>query len=170
MAIYEKDLLLDASSNSPLKMSDVTSKYGQPEEIVNGSNFYGYGVSTYIYADKGFAVIGNANADKVYELQTFLPMSIDQYKSQYGQDLNSNYSQPDKEGISADQENLLNFKSHLPYAGNSFIIVYNKDTDITTVVIKQNNKDVGTKNFQSYLETFGITDSSQINNLTIEYK
>lgn len=83
------------SDNPPL-LSDYLKKYGNPEKTVNGSNYFGFNVSTYIYASSGFAYIANPSTNWVYEIQFFQPTTVDDYMNKYGQDINPNV-QPDKE-------------------------------------------------------------------------
>lgn len=59
---------------------------GQPEEIVQGSSFYGQSPITYIYASKGVAFIGSEE-NKVLEVQRFQPMTVAEYKQKYGGDI-----------------------------------------------------------------------------------
>lgn len=172
VAEFEREILpLEASSTGHSSISSLVSQYGQPDMKVQGSKYYDWSATTYIYANKGLAFIGNQNSDTVFEIQVFLPTSVDQYTQQYGQDLNPG-AQPPKEGggPSTQQQAVMNFKASLPYVTPDMGIRYDKSTDKTTVVINQSNKDTGIKAFNDYLTKFGITDQSQINNLSIIYQ
>lgn len=71
-----------ASTFEPL-----TATLGQPEKTAPGSKFYGYHMNTYIYASKGIVFIGNPNINEVFEIQSFTPMSVEEYINNYGQDI-----------------------------------------------------------------------------------
>lgn len=79
----------DKTSPSFAKLSDYIDYLGQPEEIVTGSKLYGDFISTYIYAKRGLAIVGNNDADIVYEFHKFMPIATNEYKERYGTDLNS---------------------------------------------------------------------------------
>lgn len=87
--VFER-ILTPEKSNSPgyAKISDYTKIFGQPQEKIRGSDFYGPFISTLIYPNEGFALIGNAHTDEVYEIQTFQPMTLETYKKLYGKDIN----------------------------------------------------------------------------------
>lgn len=76
-----------ATESGKLKISSQILKFGPAEKIIEGSEFYGARIKTYIYPSKGFAFIANPNADEIYELQTFIPTTIDDYLSKYGEDI-----------------------------------------------------------------------------------
>lgn len=88
VAEFERTVILSSTvTQNYLKISDQILKYGPTERIVKGSKFYGCHMDTYIYASKGFTFTANANTDEVYEIQTFLPTSVDNYLANYGQDI-----------------------------------------------------------------------------------
>jgi hypothetical protein len=86
--VFER-ILIPESKNALgyATISDYTKRHGQPEETIEGSRFYGPPISTFIYANQGFAFIANTITDEVYEIQKFQPMSVSDYKSLYGQDI-----------------------------------------------------------------------------------
>lgn len=61
--------------------------FGNPEKAIKGSRYYGSFMNTYIYASRGFALIGNPYTDEVFEVQTFVPTIVDKYIENYGQDI-----------------------------------------------------------------------------------
>lgn len=72
----------------PIVLSDYLEFFGQPERIIKGSRFYGANAQTYIYAKtRGTAFIVNPQTNRVLELQTFAPMSIENYIQKFGDDL-----------------------------------------------------------------------------------
>lgn len=83
------------SDNPPL-LSDFLKKYGEPERVIAGSNYFGFNVSTYIYSSSGFSYLANPSTDWVYEMQFFEASSVDEYINKYGQDVNPNI-EPEKE-------------------------------------------------------------------------
>lgn len=89
--IFER-ILVPESSKDPgyVRISQYEKEYGKPQQIIRGSRFYGNLIRTYIYADKGFALIGNPITDEVFEVHTFLPTSVENYIQQYGEDINKN--------------------------------------------------------------------------------
>ena len=68
-------------------ISEFREKFGEPEEVVRGSKYYGFMISTLIYAEQGFSLIANTITDEVYEIQRFQPMSVASYREQYGEDI-----------------------------------------------------------------------------------
>lgn len=86
--VFER-ILIPESKNALgyATISEYTKQYGQPEETIEGSRFYGPPISTFIYADQGFAFIANTITDEVYEIQKFQPMSVSDYKKLYGRDI-----------------------------------------------------------------------------------
>lgn len=97
LAKFERIVVVGNSNSGNIKISTQILKYGPPEKILNGSNFYGYQMDTYIYPAKGFAFIANKNTDEIYEIQTFAPTSLDNYLSNYGDDISG--PKEIKEGI-----------------------------------------------------------------------
>lgn len=71
-------------------MSEYVQKYGEPEEKITGSKFYGWNIVTYVYAKNGFAIIGNVYTDEAYEITVFQPTSLENYLNRWGKDLDPN--------------------------------------------------------------------------------
>lgn len=86
--IFER-ILIPEDKNDPgyVIFSEYTRLFGEPNETVVGSKFYGQFIQTRIYADKGFALIGNPLTDEIYEVHVFTPMTIEEYENAYGSDL-----------------------------------------------------------------------------------
>lgn len=96
VAIYEKIVTPEKKADTGYQTIDqYTQQYGQPEEVIQGTELYGPYSSTYIYASKGFAFIANPNTNEVYEVKVFMPMTVEEYKVQYGSDIKSFQSQPE---------------------------------------------------------------------------
>lgn len=76
------------------KISSLITKFGPAEKVFTGSKYYGSQARTYIYASKGFALIAIVNEAKdemeIYEIQSFVPTSVDIYVATYGEDLQMN--------------------------------------------------------------------------------
>lgn len=89
VAIFERIITNEAnpSSKDYATVSEYKNLFGNPEKTIKGSKYYGNFMNTYVYSSRGFAFIGNPNTDETYEVQTFVPMSADQYMKQYGQDI-----------------------------------------------------------------------------------
>lgn len=64
-----------------------TNTYGLPRVEFTGSEKYGRFAKTYIYPDQGFALIFNPVTREVYEVQSFNPVSLDEYIRQWGSDM-----------------------------------------------------------------------------------
>lgn len=84
--IFEKRITVTPDFQLP-KISTYLNTYGSPEMKIKGSKTYGAFETTFIYASKGFALIGNEYTNEVREIQTFKPMSVDEYIKQWGQDI-----------------------------------------------------------------------------------
>lgn len=69
------------------KISDYLASYGAPEKTLTGSKKFGQFENTYVYATKGFALVGNPFTDEVDQLQSFIPTTVEQYISEWGQDI-----------------------------------------------------------------------------------
>lgn len=69
------------------KISEYKNKYGEPEKMIMGSRFFGELMVTYIYATKGFALVGNSYTDEVFEVQLFKPIPIETYLQLFGTDI-----------------------------------------------------------------------------------
>lgn len=87
VVVFERRYIpVDPDDPKYIKISQLTSSLGEPEKVIEGSIYYGLHMSTYIYAKKGMAFIGNSYTNEVFEVQTFLPMTVDEYINKYGQD------------------------------------------------------------------------------------
>lgn len=86
--IFER-IYVPENPNDPnhLLISSMLEKYGQPEKTVQGSKLWGPFIMLYVYSSKGLAFIGNPNTNEVYELQTFTPLSAEEYIQRYGDDI-----------------------------------------------------------------------------------
>ena len=74
-----------ASKDFPLStISTYNEAYGGPDKTITGSKIYGKNAVTLIYASVGVAIIGDPQTDEVFEKQTFVPMTADQYIQKYG--------------------------------------------------------------------------------------
>lgn len=85
---FERIIILgNTSLSGNTKLSDQVAKYGPAEKVIKGSKFYGYHMDTYIYPAKGIAFIANTYADEIEEIQIFTPTSLENYISNYGEDI-----------------------------------------------------------------------------------
>lgn len=87
-AAFESIILPEVKTDIPFsRISEVKKTFGEPNKDYVGSFYYGPFVSTFVYADKGFAIIGNSNTDEVYEIQQFIPTALENYVKLYGEDI-----------------------------------------------------------------------------------
>jgi hypothetical protein len=88
VVVFER-ILAPEQSSAPghARISEYTRLLGDPQESLVGSRFYGPHVTTFIYADRGLALIGNTHTDEVFEIHTFTPTTVEQYRQLYGQDI-----------------------------------------------------------------------------------
>lgn len=84
--VFEREQTLLSDGKYP-KLADFQQKYGLAEEIATGSAHFGDQATTYIYASKGLALIGNDYNGDIYEIQSFKSMSSDEYKKAWGVDI-----------------------------------------------------------------------------------
>ncbi len=86
--IFER-ILVPESSKDPgyVRISQYEKEYGKPQQTIRGSRFYGNLIRTYIYANKGFALIGNPITDEVFEIHTFNPTTVENYIQEFGEDI-----------------------------------------------------------------------------------
>lgn len=89
IAVFERIIVPADNPNTPgyVTIPQMISTFGQPDKIIQGSQFYGKFSSTYIYGGKGLAFIGNSNTNDVYEVQLFVPMIVEEYIKKYGGDI-----------------------------------------------------------------------------------
>lgn len=88
VVIYERALTpVSPSSIGYTTISEILRTFGDPEEMIVGSRFYGWPLRHYIYSTQGFSFIGNPNSDEVYEFSFFEPITTSEYKALYGQDI-----------------------------------------------------------------------------------
>lgn len=73
--------------------------YGAPEAEFTGSNRHGPYAKTFVFPSKGFALIVNPYTSEVYEIQSFMPVSLDVYRNRWGQDINENIPLEENVGI-----------------------------------------------------------------------
>lgn len=69
-----------------VSLSEYLGLWGQSEQTLQGSHFYGPQVAWYLYSTQGFAFAADPNKDSVLEVHTFAPMSTQEYLQQYGED------------------------------------------------------------------------------------
>jgi len=74
-----------ASPSFPLSSVSVyEDAYGKPDQIIQGTSFYGRVASIHIYATIGLAIIANDQTGTVYEEQLFPAMSAQDYRDRFG--------------------------------------------------------------------------------------
>lgn len=69
------------------RVTDYISQHGNPERELTGSKNWGRFIKTYIYASQGFTFVGNPLSDEVVEIQSYLSMTVDEYITEWGQDI-----------------------------------------------------------------------------------
>lgn len=84
--VYEKAITVDNNYIHPT-ISSFEQKFGKPQRIIKGSKTNGPFESFYIYASKGFTLIGNPYTDEVNQIQTYPPMSLDEYIQKWGEEI-----------------------------------------------------------------------------------
>lgn len=88
VAIFERNVLvINPEGKGFTTIEDIKTQLGEPQEKHAGSKFYGPFFTTYLYPNKGVAFIANENTDTIYEIQTFTPIPLKEYKKLYGEDL-----------------------------------------------------------------------------------
>lgn len=86
VAAFEKGTLIQPGLKLH-KISEYIAQFGSPDKIYTGSRRFGQFENTYIYASKGFALVGNHFTDEVDQLQSFTPTTTEQYVLEWGQDI-----------------------------------------------------------------------------------
>lgn len=96
-AIFERIIIPENPNEiGHVKISQLTSSFGKPEKIIQGSLFYGPFSSTYIYSNRGFAFVGNAYSDWVHEIHLFSPMNSETYIKTFGEDIKEGPPEPER--------------------------------------------------------------------------
>lgn len=96
IVIFEKTGTFTSKRGGLPKVSYFKQLFGEPQETIVGSQRYGQFATAYVFADYGFTLIGNSYADEVYEIQRFQPTTVEQYKIQFGSDINTAPPGPDR--------------------------------------------------------------------------
>ncbi len=97
VALFERILIPeDPEETGYATISEFKNKYGEPETVLKGSKFYSWVIETYFYGKLGMAVVGNPNTDEVYEIHRFLPMTVEKYMADFGEDLNQGSEAPEE--------------------------------------------------------------------------
>ncbi len=82
--IYQREI---PSSEADIPLQNFIELFGQPDQIINGPDFYGANnTREYIYSQKGIAVVVNTNNDQVIEQHFFKQMTVDEYIKKYSND------------------------------------------------------------------------------------
>ena len=97
VAAFKRIIPVNPNDWSSPQISYYQNIYGTPQAEHVGSATYGRFMKTYIYADKGAAVIFNPSTGEVFEIQLFSPVTVDQYLEKWGSDI-KDYSQEPIEG------------------------------------------------------------------------
>ncbi|CAN5201614.1 hypothetical protein BH09PAT1_BH09PAT1_1330 [soil metagenome] len=84
----------EISSPPPPKMTTVTSTFGEPE-LIQKSVGVGWYTDAYLYPTQGLAFFANSQTGTVYLVQRFVPMTLNNYRSQYSEFLQKKSSQPE---------------------------------------------------------------------------
>lgn len=82
--IFQREVI---SPEYPVFIQNITDQYGQPEQIISGSKFYGSEAQLFVYANLGMAFIVNQKNNQVYEQHLFRPMNVNDYVTQFGDDI-----------------------------------------------------------------------------------
>ncbi len=69
---------------APSKIATLEQKYGKAEKIIQsvGQGFY---TDAHLYPSKGFMFFANRYTNTVYYVQRFIPMTVTQYETTYGE-------------------------------------------------------------------------------------
>lgn len=89
-AIFKSVVSITAGDYKAPDVTTYTQAYGAAEFEFTGSNRYGSYFITYVYPSRGFALIFNPYTFEVYEIQSFKPVSLEEYRNRWGQDINEN--------------------------------------------------------------------------------
>lgn len=68
-------------------LNNYTNAFGPPDYVFQGTRTYGSNAMVYVYLKRGLAVIADNNTTQVYEQWEFRPMSLDQFKEKYTQEI-----------------------------------------------------------------------------------
>ncbi len=68
--------------DAQVNLASITEKFGEPEQITY--SYFSQGAYTYLYPQKGFALIGEPEGGQVYWLECFNSMSLEDYLSRLG--------------------------------------------------------------------------------------
>lgn len=81
IALFERIVSTNEAPVAPITI--FTETYGQPDQIIQGSQFYGPQASIYFYVG-GMAFIANQQTGDTYEEHLFDPMGFEEYSQRFG--------------------------------------------------------------------------------------
>jgi len=73
--------------DAQVNLASITEKFGEPEQITY--SYFSQGAYTYLYPQKGFALIGEPEGGQVYWLECFISMTLEDYLAGLGSSLPS---------------------------------------------------------------------------------
>lgn len=82
--IFESTSIFTTNYGALPSLPEFEKTLGKPEEIVPQNKLYGWFSSAYIYPSKGYMLIANKFTYEVYEVERFVPMSLEDFKKEYG--------------------------------------------------------------------------------------
>lgn len=98
-AIFKRVVSITAGDYKSPDVTTYTQAFGAAEFEFTGSNRYGPYFITYVYPSRGFALIFNPYTNEVYEIQSFKPVSLEEYRNRWGDDINENLKQQESEDV-----------------------------------------------------------------------
>jgi hypothetical protein len=163
---YERLVLPDTALFEGYSIAYYKKTHGNPDREIQGSKFYEWIGTTYIYAKEGFAFIGNPHTDEIYEFHQFIPMAVDDYLRLYGQDIAPGAS-PIIETFDARENTIFALTEKLPHYGQNFTFTYDRSTNSMTVFFEQQTRQRGEEEFDTFLKQNGIESRNWLTNLQI---
>lgn len=96
-AVFKRVVSVTTADYQTPNINTYTQSYGNPESEFTGSKRYGPYMKTYVYPSKGFALIFNPYTEEVFEIQSFKPVSFEEYRSRWGEDIKEETQIPETE-------------------------------------------------------------------------
>lgn len=94
VAVFKRIVPVNPVNWQSPQMSYYEQLYGTPQKIYKGSATYGGLMETAVYGDRGFALVYNPFTGEVFEIQSFVPTTPDEYLQKWGSDITSYTQEP----------------------------------------------------------------------------
>lgn len=84
VAVFKRTSTQTMAPGGYPKIDTYKKQFGPPEEEIYGNKKFSPWISSFLYPTRGYVIIGNRVTGSIYEVQQFTPMTLSEYKQEYG--------------------------------------------------------------------------------------